>query len=138
MSSQKTAHYRLHAWEPADSFLRAEFNENFSAIDAALAALEGGKCRMTVGSCTGDGAASQHIELGFTPKAVLLEHPMGLRPAGAGYTSYGGLAVTGQPLTKGAPMLEIEPGGFRIYYSAAEYGCTLNGPNQTWQYIAFA
>ena len=31
-----TAHYQLHQWEPEDSFLRTDFNEDFAKIDGAL------------------------------------------------------------------------------------------------------
>lgn len=34
MSSNKTEHLNLHAWEPMDQFVREEFNENFAHIDA--------------------------------------------------------------------------------------------------------
>ena len=35
-----TAHYHLHQWEPEDSFLRRDFNEDFQKIDAGLAGRE--------------------------------------------------------------------------------------------------
>lgn len=38
MSSGKTEHYQLHLWEPEDTFVRVEFNENNQRVDAALAA----------------------------------------------------------------------------------------------------
>ena len=38
MSSGKTEHYQLHLWNPEDSFVRVEFNENNQKVDAALAA----------------------------------------------------------------------------------------------------
>ena len=34
-----TEHYRLHQWEPEDSFLRMDFNEDFAKIDSAIACL---------------------------------------------------------------------------------------------------
>lgn len=36
MSANKSQNLKLHLWEPEDNFLRAEFNENFAAIDEAL------------------------------------------------------------------------------------------------------
>ena len=39
MSSNKTEHLMLHAWDPEDMFTREEFNENFAAIDGAAGAL---------------------------------------------------------------------------------------------------
>ena len=35
-----TPNYRLHQWEPEDKFLRTDFNEDFSTIDAALGKTE--------------------------------------------------------------------------------------------------
>lgn len=37
MSTNKSEHLKLHLWEPEDDFLRTEFNENFSALDGAVA-----------------------------------------------------------------------------------------------------
>lgn len=36
MSANKSEHLNLHLWVPQDDFLRTEFNENFTALDAAL------------------------------------------------------------------------------------------------------
>lgn len=38
MSTNQTPHYALHQWEPEDSFLREEFNENFETLDTTVAA----------------------------------------------------------------------------------------------------
>ncbi len=79
MSSQKTEHYQLHAWEPSDPFLRGEFNANFSALDAALhdglaavVALAESRADVVFGSYTGDLTNGRLIDLGFRPKAVIL------------------------------------------------------------------
>lgn len=39
MSTNKTQNYNLHSWVPEDDFLRSEFNDNFTGIDAALKSL---------------------------------------------------------------------------------------------------
>lgn len=118
MSSQKTEHYQLHKWEPGDDFLREEFNENFEKLDKATA----GKVGAVFGTYTGDGAATRHIELGFTPRAVYLNDSQG-------YTAFrnysnerfrGGMALDGGPLSTGqSPILQIEAGGFRVYFDSA-------------------
>ena len=36
-----TANYQLHQWEPADFFLRTDFNADFAKLDAALAGKAG-------------------------------------------------------------------------------------------------
>ena len=39
MSTHKTPNLALHAWEPTDPFTRAEFNDNFTKLDATWADL---------------------------------------------------------------------------------------------------
>ena len=80
-----TEHYQLHQWVPTDDFLRTDFNTDFAKIDAALGekagveelaevqALAGSKCRVVIGSYTGNGASSQTINLGFRPKVVAVD-----------------------------------------------------------------
>ena len=48
-----TQHYHLHQWEPEDSFLRRDFNEDFQKIDAGLAGR--GDCSLLFGSYVGTG-----------------------------------------------------------------------------------
>ena len=55
-----TANYQLHQWEPADFFLRTDFNADFAKLDAALAGKAGlaelaEKLGAVTGSYTGDG-----------------------------------------------------------------------------------
>ena len=100
-----TEHYQLHQWEPEDSFLRTDFNEDFAKIDGALggkaeqsavdtlAEQVAGKSELVTGSYTGDGEASRTIELGFSPKAVLLASGSG--PINYTSSRYGGLALEG-------------------------------------------
>ena len=83
MSTKKTQNYQLHQWEPADNFLRTEFNENFTKLDAVLktglSGLEAGlgeKIGVVIGTYAGrqttPEASTRRIELGFRPKMVLL------------------------------------------------------------------
>ena len=72
-----TANYQLHQWEPADFFLRTDFNADFAKLDAALAGKAGladlaEKLGAVTGSYTGDGSAGRTISLGFAPIAVFL------------------------------------------------------------------
>ena len=76
MSTTKTEQYRLHIWEPADDFLRKEFNENFALIDSALP--QNRRLLAVVGSYTGDGTIQRVIELPFQPKVALVQ----VRPNG--------------------------------------------------------
>ena len=69
MSTNKSERYQLNLWEPGDDFIRTEFNENFEKLDGAA--------RVVFGTYTGDGAATRHIELGFTPRVVYLNDSQG-------------------------------------------------------------
>ncbi len=142
MSSQKTEHYQLHAWEPSDPFLRGEFNANFSAIDQAihdgLTAVESvaeGRARIVAGTYTGNGAASQTIALGATPAAVLVERKDGVRPPNSTGRVTGGLAVPGEFVGKGDAAVEIIAGGFQVRCIGDYHLCNEN--NITYHYIAF-
>ncbi|NCB63639.1 MAG: hypothetical protein EOM52_08500 [Clostridia bacterium] len=97
MASNQTEHYGLNQWEGSDSFLRAEFNEDNRKIDAAMKQLSAAaankadraetaaaltqKCEIFFGTYTGNDS-SQHIYLGYRPKAVLAVSCGGLN----GYT----------------------------------------------------
>ena len=114
MSSSRTTNLNLHAWNADDPVRRDEFNENFAAIDAAIAAntaaiAAAGGVRMIAGTYTGDGNASQFIDLGVTPKAVfLLRYGHYLQSSSV---FYGGLAVAEYPNTF---AISIVSGGFSV------------------------
>jgi len=118
MSSRKTEHFGLHAWEPGDSVLRSEFNENFAALDGAA--------RVAAGSFIGDGAGERYIELGFKPAAVLLMCRNGC--VGQSITSgYGGLAMQGLPCMadsyENGELFRLDEGGFFVHcYSTRPHG----------------
>ena len=136
MSSQKTEHYQLHQWLPQDDFLRAEFNENFTGIDTALATAS----RVAVGAYTGDGAESKLIDLGFQPKAVLVMDDSGKMRDG--YYCYGGLALPGHPVRLNATLasLTVEETGFRVYYlsnGGTSWKLFTNSNGDTFHYLAF-
>ena len=67
-----TAHYHLHQWEPEDSFLRGDFNEDFQKIDAGLAGR--GDCSLLFGSYVGTGTCGPSeptvLTLGIPAKAL--------------------------------------------------------------------
>jgi len=133
MSAQKTEHYQLHQWEPGDSVLRREFNENFAKIDTAA--------RIVVGTYVGDGAESRHIELGFQPRAVLVANDHGQMSA-YNTAACGGLTVPGLTLYQqgNAPVMKIDETGFTVYRKLADVGSAYmvraNWPDQTFIYLA--
>ena len=105
MSTNKTENYQLHAWEAGDDFLREEFNENFAKLDQAL------HDHVVAGAYTGDGTKDRFMDLGFTPRALLL-----FNNSGATMNSfvYGGLAL----LDHGCSAVSIIDGGLRVTYQS--------------------
>ena len=133
MASGQTAHYGLSQWEPEDSFLREEFNANFSKIDTEVFS----KAEAVTGTYTGDGESKRIIELGFSPTAVLL-----LRNTGAGKDSsnyYGGLALRDHPvlLPTGATVLAITSSGFSVHVGGSASISNSNGSGSLFHYLAF-
>ena len=128
MSSLKTEQYQLHQWEPGDSVLREEFNENFAKLDVST--------RLFFGSYTGDGAATRTISLPITPKAVFICE----RSGRIGYIQnvqyvYGGLFLPELPLIKDKKTAaEIVEGGFRVYYNSSEHICA-NSSGAVYHYL---
>ena len=139
-----TEHYQLHQWEPEDSFLRTDFNQDFSRIDTALASLAGNldatdkkMPKVTVGSYKGNSSPTepQTITLPFKPIVVLIwcNHYSNSRDS-IGY--YNGMATEGQPLGNG--ILTLSDNGFTVKstkdvdYQAYPY---LNA-NYTYFYLA--
>ena len=123
MSSQKTEHYQLHKWEPGDDFLREEFNENFTKLDASA--------RMTVGAYTGDCASSRVIDLGFAPRAVFVITDGGMLGSAPGtYHVEGGLALPGHPLKlqgSATQVMELTGAGFTIHHWEAYISVNTQG-----------
>ena len=69
MSTNKTPNLNLHAWSKTDPVQLSEFNENFAALDAAIAPLQN---QIVLGSYTGNGASTRTVNLGFAPAFVIL------------------------------------------------------------------
>ncbi len=127
MSSHLTEQLGLHTWEPEDKFLRSEFNENFEMLDGIL----------VTGSFTGDDQPGRFIDLGFTPRAVLVLRG-GTMTATNTYIG-GGLALPGSPtyLTN-APLMEVVEGGFRLHgeRSSSSFSNTVNHTSYYYNYLA--
>lgn len=122
MSTNKTTNRQLHNWSPGDSFLREEFNENFTRLDQVPEAV--------FGSYTGNGARQRFISLGFTPKAVLVEYKDGIRGSSS---CYGGMALPGRPLNGGS--MSIAEGGIQFTWQNDNEIVNSNGA--VMYYIAF-
>lgn len=90
-------------------------------------------------------AYSQTINLGFTPKAVIVYRDgNSMRSSSSTYTSYsGGLALEGHPTDpdqrNGRHSVEIVTNGFKVlyYYSSTGGGLFTNSHGATYYFIAF-
>ena len=154
MSTRKTQNYQLHQWEATDDFLRAEFNENFTKLDEAVAAevaarasavnglntALGKKSEVFVGTYTGDGTKGRVIALGFQPKAVLVMPSTG--QLNASYCYFGGLAVMGSPVAvKDNEVAALTATGFRVSHTAIYHNnytelFTVNESEKRYHYLA--
>ena len=127
-----TEYYHLHQWEPEDSFLRTDFNEDFRRIAAALqeklgqadraelAAAAAEKAKLSCGAFLGNGT-SQSIPLGFRPSAVLLPGRSGLLQASR---------------QTAAGAIEIIQQGFRVVHEDGAID-RINESGKTYPYLAF-
>ena len=112
-------------------------------------ALAGARVKIATGTYTGNGQASQFIDLGFTPKAVLVLSFDGrlLVFMGNAHYCYGGLALTGHPAAcnynnNEVNIVSIVEGGFNVSYIDAfdpwRYFIMANAAYQVMHYIAIA
>ena len=124
-----TQNLNLPQWEADDRIMRTDFNDMTATLDAALAA----KSRVACGTYTGDGAESRTIDLDFTPRAVLVlcDTAMHFNAVSSSVMTYGGIALTGQPLyacckirdtthiaADCLPALEVTANGFIVHKSS--------------------
>lgn len=93
-----------------------------TSLAALMSAMGAGK--IVVGSYTGNGAESMTINLGFTPRAVLVIGREGQMKDG--YYYYGGLAVAGSDaiteFQKSNKIISIVPSGFTVYFGNYDSG----------------
>lgn len=134
-----TPNFGLHQWVPEDNFLRTDFNQDFSKIDAAIQqvktdaaaantatnTLAASKCRMVSGTYTGNGTSTSDprtINLGFYPQAVLVEMSSASRPSTEN-GAYAGLAVRGGSVTRGSTTsIKVTSTGFQVAGYANQSG----------------
>jgi len=100
MSTNKTQHYHLHAWEAGDDFLRTEINENFAGLERVIR----GQIKVVAGTYIGDGTKNREINLGAPILALLLENTFGSRTNGA--FVHGGLVLPGLPLERESCVIQ--------------------------------
>ena len=134
-----TANYQLHQWEPADFFLRTDFNADFAKLDAALAGKAGlaEKLGAVTGSYTGDGSTSRTVTLGFAPIAVFLRED---EDSGAILAVQNGAVMDEEGEVT---MLTVSGQGFQVTYDAYFTGVSnkvrepyANRAGVTYRYLA--
>ena len=166
MSTNHTEHFNLCQWEANDKVLRSDFNADNQKIDAALKANAdaialkadssalsalaastqsalAGKAdlsavpKIATGTYTGNGAASQTINLGFSPQAVYICTRGGVAGIAPGSEyCYGGLAFEQHPLMLSAQKAaEITETGFKVYRPSDYFRVNTSGT--VYYYIAF-
>jgi len=128
MSTNKTQHYHLHAWEAGDDFLRTEINENFAAVEEAIT----GKATLVTGSYVGDGTSIRVIDLGRPIKALLLESTAGTRLYNGRVN--GGLVLPDGPLDEKACAIV---GTTFVLNGNGSFQSNLNIKGNTIYYIAW-
>ena len=137
-----TANYQLHQWEPADFFLRTDFNADFAKLDAALAGKAGlaelaEKLGAVTGSYTGDGSANRTITRGAAPVAVFLRED---GDSGAILAVQNGAVMDEEGEVT---MLTVSGQGFQVTYDAYFTGVSnkvrepyANRAGATYRYLA--
>lgn len=152
----KTTNYQLTLWDYADEDFspgraREDLAENFTKLDTALKAEESArksavntlntalakKSEVVMGAYTPNNAEERFIELGFTPKAVLVLGSTGE----TGYINNGtmvvkgGLALPGHNLND--TLMEITTNGFIVRNYFAGSGMLYLNYGEVKYYLAF-
>ena len=108
---QQTKTYQLNKIDMDDTFSTAPLNENMDKLDTTLSLLEGANGalnsriatlegrKIVVGTYTGTGVDPNHISLGFTPIAVIVQSA----------NAYAGMGIRGTTIGS----IEVETGGFK-------------------------
>ena len=106
-----------------------------AGLQGQVTALNTTKAAIVTGSYAGNGTENREINLGFAPKAILLEVTTGMRATTG--VAYAGLAIPGVPLASKnkSPGLELTQNGFRVSYSESNSSYT-NRVNENYCYAA--
>lgn len=97
-----------------------------------------GSSRVVMGTYIGDGAPSQTIQLGFTPKAVLVCQN-GILSRGLQSHYAEGLALDGYPAAEGnSNVVSVVEGGFQVFDGTkANYNGRTNVASQKYYYLTW-
>ena len=127
-----TQNLNLPQWEASDRIHHDDFNEAMERIDAAVTAA--GNCHIYTGSYEGDGTSDRTIDLGFTPKLLIIfgYYEAVSRPALLFLTQSGARHIVNGTDTIGTDRTTLS--GSQIIFTSRLYG---NGTGTTNYYIAF-
>ena len=144
MSTNKSEHLQLHLWEPGDSVLRTEFNENWEKIDASAAQAQADLTNgladvqaslavkhFAVGTYAGNDG-TRTVALGFTPKVVLICNTMAVANIGNKI----GMAVNGGTYDANAVtagLISIVTNGFKVVNDS---NYAMNSSTYSYHYLA--
>ena len=130
----------------AEAAARESADDALETANSALATTVASKCAVYCGSYDGNGNASQDINLGFRPKAVLLlqqDNNLVYLGNNSGNYCYGGLFFDGGPLIfnfsdMNITCAEVTDNGFKVYqHSDTQYtGSSTNENYATYIYMA--
>ena len=123
------------ALSTAQQTLRSEFNSSIQQVNTTLAsvqALAEGRANIVFGTYTGDGTKNRLINLGITPKWVLLFPELGDYSNGSG-----GLCAPGHPIVSKSDSIHMMVGGTKIQVSEnLDTGSNTNMYNTVYYYLA--
>ncbi|MCI7124867.1 MAG: hypothetical protein MR935_01500 [Agathobaculum sp.] len=125
------------ARQSADAAEAAARQSADAAMNSQILNLTNAKCEVCVGTYKGDGTQNRFIYLAKTPKMVFVCTSFGMVYHNS--RIYGGLAVTGAPLTvynDTYNAVEIVPNGFTVTNGGNTYNLQTNAPAYTYHYVA--
>ena len=123
------------ALSAAQQTLRSEFNSSIQQVNTTLASIQAlaeGRANIVFGTYTGDGTKNRLINLGITPKWVLLFPELGDYSNGSG-----GLCAPGHPIVSKSDAIHMMVGGTKIQVSEnLDTGSNTNMYNTVYYYLA--
>ena len=123
------------ALSTAQQTLRSEFNSSIQQVNTTLASIQAlaeGRANIVFGTYTGDGTKNRLINLGITPKWVLLFPELGDYSNGSG-----GLCAPGHPIVSKSDAIHMMVGGTKIQVSEnLDTGSNTNMYNTVYYYLA--
>ena len=115
----------------------AAADTKIAAANARIDSLAASKCEVVVGSYTGNGASERTINLGFTPKLVMVWN--------LAYTFSNDIRITSAVATQFSNhtkgnynVIKVVTNGFKVYIdNSSSYDFLLNDENTVMTYVAF-